>query len=302
MHLKSSLLLLLTAAIWGAAFVAQRVGAEYMPPFAFNGVRFALGAFSLLPVMFFLKNDSVATKKRPGQSRKNLSIGLLAGGILFIAASLQQIGLIYTTAGKAAFVTCMYIVLVPITGVFLKQQIGLNTWLGSILAITGLYFLCIKESLTISWGDGLELIGSFFWTAHILLIDRYSRELDTLKLAFYQFITCAALSLVTAWALETVTMADIFKAIIPLLYGGICSVGIAYTLQIVGQKNAPPASAAIILSMETVFAAIGGYLLIDERLGPWELGGCALMLSGMLLSQIQIMSPQKSELKTEAEL
>ena len=298
MHLKSSLLLLLAAAIWGFAFVAQRVGAEYMPPFAFNGLRFALGALSLLPVMYFVKNDSAGADKSPRQSKKTFFVGLSAGGILFIAASLQQIGLIYTTAGKAAFVTCLYIVLVPIAGIFLKHRINSNVWLGSVLAITGLYFLCIRESMTISWGDFLELIGSFFWTIHILLIDRYSRELSTLKLAFSQFLTCSILSLSVAWLLESVTITAILQAAIPLLYGGICSVGIAYTLQIAGQKNAPPASAAIILSMETVFAAIGGVLLISEYLGPWELGGCGLMLSGMLLSQMRTASPQKSELKT----
>jgi len=298
MHVKSNLLLLLTAAIWGFAFVAQRVGMESMPPFAFNGVRFALGAISLLPVMFFFQNSS-SSQKNSQPTKTHRRIGLLAGVILFIAASLQQIGLIGTTAGKAAFITCLYIVLVPIAGIFLKQHIRMNTWFGSILAIIGLYFLCVKENLTISWGDFLELIGAFFWTAHILLIDRYSREVDTLKLAFYQFMTCSVFSLLTASLFETVFLENIVSAAIPILYGGIGSVGIAYTLQIVGQKNASPANAAIILSMETVFAAIGGYILIAERLGPWELGGCALMFSGMLLTQIQSITSRKSRLETD---
>jgi drug/metabolite transporter (DMT)-like permease len=298
MQLKSNILLLITAGIWGFAFVAQRVGMEYVGPFTFNGVRFALGGLSLLPVIYFLTDRSL--QPQPGKKiNRSWPVGLAAGIILFAAASLQQVGLIYTTAGKAAFITCLYIILVPISGVFLKQHIRTGTWLGSVLALSGLYLLCVKEGFTVLYGDFLELLGAFLWTAHILLIDAYSRKLDTLKLAFFQFMTCAVLSMGSALIVEQVILDGIWKAAVPILYGGLCSVGIAYTLQIVGQKYASPSHAAIILSMETVFAAVGGYLILGERLGPGEIIGCGLMMAGMLVSQIQSMKSPKSEAPKE---
>ncbi|NPV91659.1 MAG: DMT family transporter [Firmicutes bacterium] len=291
--MRSNLLLLLAAAIWGFAFVAQRVGMDHVGPFTFNGVRFALGGLSLLPLMFFFRNNSPSTgDARP---KSGWRVGAVAGTILFIAASLQQAGMVYTTAGKAAFITCLYIVLVPIFGILLRHRPSLSTWMGSAVTVVGLYLLSIKEGFTISHGDLLELLGAFFWTAHILLIDRYSRAVDTLKLAFFQFITCSLLSLGAAFWFETVSLNGILAALVPILYGGLCSVGIAYTLQIVGQKNASPAHAAIILSMETVFGALGGYLILSETLGSREIVGCALMLTGMLLSQLYIIKPKKAE-------
>ncbi len=298
--LHSNLLLLLAAFIWGFAFVAQRVGMDHVAPFTFNGIRFALGSLSLLPLLIYYSiqpDQPTASDQTPTSSWR---VGLLAGVILFVAASLQQIGLMYTTAGKAAFITALYIVLVPIIGIFLKQSLTLNTGLGSGLAVGGLYFLCVKEGFIISTGDLLELIGALFWTAHILVIDRFSRTTNTLELAFFQFITCSLLSLGTAAWLETVTLNELFQASIPLLYGGIGSVGIAYTLQIIGQKNASPAHASIILSMETVFAAIGGYLILDERLGLPELVGCTLMLAGMLVSQLSDLKPKLKSLVSQS--
>ncbi|MCE5284446.1 MAG: DMT family transporter [Pelosinus sp.] len=283
MKLRANLLLLLAALIWGFAFVAQRVGMDYLGPYSFNGIRFALGALSLIPLLVFFRSRKAAVKAHQGW--KSWQVGTAAGLILFIAASLQQIGMLYTTAGKAAFVTCLYIILVPIAGIFLGQRAGRSTWFGSVLVISGLYLLCVKEGFTISYGDILEVIGACFWTLHILWIDHFS-EIDSLELAFYQFVTCSFLSLVTALCLETMTIAGIMGAAVPILYGGFCSVGIAYTLQIVGQKQAEPAHAAIILSMETVFAALGGYLLLGERLTVVELIGCVLMMMGMLLSQL----------------
>lgn len=295
MKLKSNLLLLLTAAIWGFAFVAQRVGMDYVEPFTFNGIRFALGSVSLLPLMFYYKNSPKDADNSGQQTKSSLSVGLLAGAVLFIAASLQQIGLVYTTAGKAAFITGLYIVLVPVAGIFLRHSITTSVWLGSLLAVTGLYFLTVRKGFTMAYGDLLELIGTFFWAAHILLIGRFSRTTDTLKLAFSQFLTCSLLSLGTALFIENISLNGLLQAAIPLLYGGVCSVGIAYTLQIIGQKNASPSHAAIIMSMETVFGAVGGYLILSERLELQELLGCTLMLAGMLLSQMQNPRPQKVE-------
>lgn len=282
--IRSNLLLLLAAAIWGLAFVAQRVGMQHVGPFTFNGVRFLLGSMSLIPLIFYFREYTDSSRIE----HKGAALpGILAGTVLFIGASLQQVGLQYTTAGKAAFITCLYIVLVPIIGIFLRQSVGKGTWIGCILALVGLYFLCIKESSSLQFGDMLELIGAIFWSVHILIIGYFSRRVDVLKLSCFQFLICSILSLLVAGITETIVINDLLSAAAPILYGGICSVGIAYTLQVVGQKYAQPAHAAIILSMETVFAVIGGFLLLGEKMGLPEIVGCGLMLSGMLVSQLQ---------------
>jgi drug/metabolite transporter (DMT)-like permease len=288
--IRANLLLLLTAAIWGFAFVAQRAGMEYVGPFTFNGVRFLLGGLSLLPLLFFFSRNEPSPVKKSGV----LFPGVLAGIVLFTAASLQQIGIVTTTAGKAAFITSLYIVLVPIISLFMGQTTSKGTWLGCVLSVVGLYFLCIKESSAIQFGDLLVLIGAFLWAVHILVIGYFSPRVDVLKLSFVQFMTCSALSLILAFITEEFVLSNLLAAAVPILYGGIGSVGIAYTLQAVGQKYARPAHAAIILSMEAVFAAIGGFLLLGEYLEIQEILGCFLMLSGMLVSQTQGMRTGKA--------
>ena len=284
MQIRATLILLTAAAIWGLAFVAQRVGMDHLGPFTFNGIRFALGGLSLLPLIWFFRRQPPVAP--PAGRLPVLPTGVIAGLILFTAASLQQVGILDTTAGKAAFITCLYIVLVPLAGLLMKRRISRSVWLGCGLSLAGLYLLCIREDFTIGQGDLLELIGALFWTVHILYIDQVSRRVDTLKLAAIQFATCSALSAVVAVATETAASAEaVLAAAVPLLYGGFGSVGVAYTLQIIGQKNASPAHAALVLSLETVFAAVGGFLILNEILGNRELAGCALMLAGMLLSQ-----------------
>lgn len=290
--IKSNLLLLLVAAIWGLAFVAQKVGMDYVGPFTFNGVRFLLANLTLLPLLFFFRDDNQSLLT----GLKNTALpGLIAGTVLFIATSFQQVGLVTTTAGKAAFITGLYLVLVPVLGIFLQHKVAGATWLGCILAVAGLYFLCIKESMSIQSGDMLELISALFWAFHILVIGHFSRRVNVVQLSWLQILTCSILSLVTAAFTETIVISSLAAAAIPIVYGGVCSVGIAYTLQIVGQKHAPPAHAAIILSMETVFAAIGGFVLIGEKMGGQEILGCALMLSGMLVSQLYSLRAGKDE-------
>lgn len=281
--MKSNLLLLLTAAIWGFAFVAQRVGMDNVGPFTFNGVRFLLGSISLIPLLWFFRGDALYQSR---EWKRGIWPGILAGTVLFMGATLQQIGLVYTTAGKAAFITSLYIVAVPVIGIFLRQPVSRATWLGCFLTVIGLYFLCIKESASLQYGDLLELCGAFFWAFHILIIGYFSRRVDALKLSLVQFLTCSILSLIIALATETIMINQLLAAAIPILYGGICSVGIAYTLQVIGQRNSPPAHAAIIFSMEAVFAVIGGFLLLGEKLAVQEIVGCILMLAGMLISQL----------------
>lgn len=286
-EVKSILILLLTAAIWGFAFVAQRVGMKHIGPFTYTGIRFALASISLLPVIYFFcrSKENNENEFKEADTKTTIKSGILAGCALFTAASLQQIGLVYTTAGKAGFITSLYIVLVPLLGILLKQKTNRNTWIGALTAVVGLYFLSINEDLTIEFGDLLEIIGAFFWAAHILLIDKFVKNVNAIKLSCVQFAAGSILSITFAIIFEDINILSIMQAAIPILYGGFLSGGVAYTLQAIGQKNAEPAHAAIALSMEAVFASIGGTILLSEILPARGYFGCALMLAGMLIAQ-----------------
>ncbi|HHY81676.1 MAG TPA: DMT family transporter [Clostridiales bacterium] len=289
--LKASILLILAALIWGFAFVAQRVGVQYIGSFTFTGIRFALGAISLLPLFWYTnkKNNTAETNESSLGNDKNkksvIKAGAIAGTVLFVAAALQQFGLEETTAGKSAFITGFYIILVPALGIFFKQKTSVTTWIAAVLAITGLYFISVNENFYIAKGDLLTFMCSFFFAAHILLINKYTQFLDTLKLSFVQYLVCSLLSLILAVMLEDLNISNIIKAAIPILYGGIFSVGIAYTLQVYGQKYAKASHAAIIMSLESVFAVIGGILLLKESMSLRGYAGCLLMLSGVIISQ-----------------
>lgn len=285
--MQANLMLLVTAAIWGFAFVAQRVAMDHMGPFSFNAVRFLLGATSLLPLIwFFSRKKAVVTPVT-----KTTSIWLaggVAGAILFIAAALQQVGLLYTTAAKAGFITGLYMLLVPFLGLFLRHVTGLNAWLGAILALIGLYFLSINANFSMSHGDFLMFVGAIFWACHILWIDHVGRRVDALQLSAVQFLACGLLSAMMAFWQEIPTFASILLAWPAVLFASFISVGLAYTLQVVAQKKAKPAHAAIIMSMEAVFAAVGGVVFLDESLPMRGWIGCGLMMAGMLLSQIPL--------------
>jgi len=285
LQLKSNIFLSITAVIWGFAFVAQKIGANYIGAFTFNGVRFALGGLSLIPLILYFNKEQANNTQRSGSLINALPGGIAAGCALFFAASLQQVGIAYTSAGKAAFITGLYIVLVPVIGVILKHKIHISTWIGGILAVTGLFFISVTERFTVGTGDLLELAGAVFWAVHILSIDYFTKKADVLKLSFVQFITCSILSIMAAAIFEDTTFYGLSKAMGAILFGGIFSVGIAFTLQVVGQKHSKPSHAAIILSMESVFAAIAGIFILNESLGVRGYLGCFLMLGGMLLSQ-----------------
>ena len=295
-RLRANMILLLTSAIWGFAFVAQRVGSQYVGAFTFNGIRFALGSISLIPLIVYFdkkkKSDSINENNIEANARKIIVPGVLIGAILFAGSTLQQIGLTYTTAGKASFITGLYMVAVPIIGIFLGHKIGKNSWIGVGLAVVGLYLLSVNENFSISYGDLLEVIGSVFWAVHILTIDYFSNKVDSLKLSCIQCATCSFLSIISALIFEQITMSNISSALIPILYGGFLSVGVAYTLQVVAQKNAKPSHAAIILSMESVFGAVGGAVLLGEIMSTRGYIGCILILGGILLSQIKFSPKQ----------
>jgi drug/metabolite transporter (DMT)-like permease len=300
--LKSDLLLLLAAFFWGTTFVAQRLGMEHLGPMLYNALRFAVGALTLLPVILVLgmshDTNPVGCALHTNKYGLNrwcamhtlpLCGSLLAGLALFGGASMQQIGLVYTTAGKASFITSLYVVLVPIVGLFLGQRCGWAVWVGAGLAVAGLYLLSITESFTIARGDLFILIGAFFWTIHVLLIGYLARRANPIYIACIQFIVCSILSLLAAVPFETIALPAIRAATLPILYSGIFSAGVAFTLQVICQRTSPPAHAAIVMSLETVFAALSGYLILHERLTPRDLAGCTLMFAGLIVVQLPLL-------------
>lgn len=283
-QMRNSLLLLLTAFIWGAAFVAQSVGGEAVGCFTFNGVRSLIGALVLLPVIWLMD-----AKKKEDQ-KTLITGGICCGVMLCIASNFQQFGISFTTVGKAGFITAMYILIVPILGLFMKKKPGLQVWLGVVLAVMGLYLLCMtSESFSLSKGDFLVLICAGFFSLHILIIDYFSPKVDGVRMSCIQFLVCGILSMVMAFIFETPEFSAILSGWLPILYAGVLSCGVAYTLQIVGQKNMDPTVASLILSLESVFSVLAGWLILNQTLSLRELSGCVLMFLAIILAQL----PQK---------
>lgn len=282
MVMKYRLLLLSAALIWGFAFVAQVVGMDTVGPFTFNGVRFVIGSLALLPFLYFHREE-----KSPVSTSIPLWAAFLMVGIpLFLGATLQQVGLQYTTASKASFLTANYLLMVPIAGLFLGQPLLRNHLIGAILAMMGVYFISITEDLTISYGDGLMLICAMAFTLQIHMLNYLTQRFSPVLLSAGQFMVTGLLNLLLAFLFETPTLAGLQGAAWPILYTGIFSTSVAYTLQAVGQKYMPPTEASMILSMEMVFGGISGILFLDESFTLRQTIGVIAMTCGVFLSQI----------------
>ena len=288
--LGSSLLLVLTAFIWGCAFVAQREGLDYAGPLTFNGSRSIIGALVLVPVSLIFK------PKTPVNDRHTWLGGIFCGLAIFAATNMQQAGLAYTEVGKAGFITTFYIVLVPVLGLFLRKKTGLFTWVAVALALCGLYFLCMTPGgFTVQKGDILELSCALFYALQILIVDRFVADADGVKMSCIQFAVSGVLSLIAAFLFEEPNFRQLWQGWLPLLYAGVLSSGVAYTLQIVGQKNLHPTVASLLMSLESAFAVLAGWAILKERLSGRELLGCGLMLCAVVLVQIAPAKEAKND-------
>lgn len=290
-------MLLLTAVIWGSAFVAQSVGMEYVEPFTFTALRNIIGAVVLVPCIGFLRRMRAKTEQQGEEkSDKAERKTLLAGGVscgllLFVASNLQQFGIQYTTVGKAGFITAMYIVLVPILGIFLKKKAGRRVWMGVVIAVAGLYLLCMTDAgFSLQKGDLLVLVCAFAFAVHILVIDYFVVRVDGVKMSCIQFFVCGVLSAVCMFLFEKPDMMRILQAWAPILYAGVLSSGVGYTLQIVGQKGMNPTVASLILSLESVVSVIAGWAVLGQVLSIRELIGCGLMFGAIVLVQLPTKS------------
>ena len=301
---KNTFLLFLTAFIWGVAFVAQSVGMDYVGPWTFNASRFIIGAVFLIPCIAFLdglkKKEAAASgtssEKSAPQDKKTLLIGGLCCGIaIAVASTLQQYGISMTTVGKAGFITALYIVIVPILGIFLKKKPRLIIWVSVVLALAGLYFLCMTDSLSFSKGDTMVLLCALVFSIHILIIDYFSPKVDGVRMSCIQFFVASIICGIPALILEHPQFSSLVAAWAPILYAGILSCGVAYTLQIVAQKNYDPTIASLILSLESVFSVLAGWVILHEALSPREILGCVLVFIAIIL--VQLPEKKKSSQK-----
>lgn len=292
-HSKNFILLFLTALIWGVAFVAQSVAMDYIGPYTFNAVRSLLGGIVLVPCVFLFGQKKKAVKDedpskgtaidRPGDM---ITGGLLCGIMLFLSTTLQQVGIQYTTVAKAGFITALYIILVPILGIFLKKRVSFQIWISVVIAIIGLYLLCMKGSFYLGQGDFLVLLCSLCFALHILVIDHFTDKVNGVKLSCIQFFVSGLLSSILMFLFEAPAISAIFSAWLPIVYGGVFSSGIAYTLQIIGQKGTDPTIASLILSLESVVSVLAGWIILGQSLTPREILGCLLMFGAIILAQV----------------
>lgn len=290
---KANIMLLIATMIWGSAFVAQSSGMDYVGPFTFLSCRSLLGALTLVPVLLWTRRHGSAVP--PTGSRRDLVLcSILCGTVLFAAAILQQMGLLYTTAGKSGFITTLYVVLVPLGSLFLGRKLGPLLWISVILAAVALYLLCMDESMTIGLGELLTLGSAFCFSIHILIIDHFAERVDGIHLSFFQFLLCGILSGLAALVLEAPSLSAIGACWLPIAYAGVLSSGGGFTLQILAQRNTNPTVASLLMSLESVFAVLFGALLLHERLLPREYLGCALMFVAVILSQLPVKLPRRS--------
>lgn len=292
---KSNICLLGTAIIWGLAFVAQRDSMDTIGPFMYSAIRMFIGSIALIPVFLIsdrVKNVNENCNQSNTEKRNNKIIlikgGIAAGIVIFFAANLQQVGLVYTNAGKTAFITALYILLVPIIGMFLKHKTNINNWIGAVIGVAGLYFLCITTEFTIARGDIIVFIGAFGWAAHILIVDHFAPKVDAAKLICIQFVVAGFISLIVSLITEDNTFAAAVACAPSLLYTGIMSSAVAFTLQVMGQKYANPTTASIILSTESLFGAVSGFVFLNETMNGRELTGCVLMMAAVIIAQLPV--------------
>ena len=297
--------LFLCAIIWGFGFIAQRLGNQHVGPFTFNGIRFLLGALTVSPLLFIVRRaekkdlsaseiSATETRNKTRAMRRAWIIGsLICGLALFAGASFQQIGLINTEAGKAGFITALYIILVPLIGLFLGKRVSWNVWIGLALAVGGLYLLMVEGDFSVAPSDLIILIGAFLWALHILAVDHHTEKVDGIRLAFGQFLVSGLLSFGVALARETISWPAIQEALLPLLFSGVVVAGVAFTFQVLGQRGANPTLAALIMSLEAVFAVIGGILVLNERMSSREWVGSALMLTALIIAQVRFQNKSK---------
>lgn len=292
--LRGSLLLLLGSVIWGAAFAAQRVGMDHVQPFTFTGIRMLLAGLVMIPLAALSARKS-GEKRTEGQRREQRRGGLACGLFLFAASSLQQVGLVYTSAGKAGFITALYVVLVPVAGWLLfRKQPGKIIWAAVILAVAALYLLCMPaEGFTLERGDLMLLGCAVCFTGQILCVDHYAPRVEGYALARDEFLVTGVLSLAVALATEEIRMEGILEAAFPILYAGICSGAIGYTLQIVGQREVNPTVASLLMCLESVFAVLTGAVLLGERMTGRETVGCVVMFTAVILSQLSSVIMEK---------